>query len=170
MEQVGWAVLSLAIGLGTAVQIGMMAAVGRRRGPLEGAYLSTVVTTGGSAVALLVVQAGVGSLELPGPLRDPWLPLAIVAVSTFTAVAGMRGITWHLGTMVFIWLSFMLLAPIIIPEAGVALFVAATTAGSLAGGLVLDHRGTFGSEVRLFNGQRLVGVALLMSGVALIAA
>ncbi len=170
MEQVGWAVLSLAIGLGTAVQIGMMAAVGRLRGPIESAYLSTVVTTGGSAVALLIMQAGVGTLDLPGPLRDPWLPLAIVAVSTITTVAGMRGIPWHLGTMGLIGLTFMLLAPIIIPEAGVALFVAATTSGSLAGALVLDHRGTFGSQVRLMNGQRLLGVGLLMGGVALIAA
>ncbi|MBP8973062.1 MAG: DMT family transporter, partial [Anaerolineae bacterium] len=55
-----------------------------------------------------------------------------------------------------------------IPRVGVAPTVTLIVAGQLTLGVVLDHFGLLGAEVRHLDLQRLIGVAVLFVGVWLI--
>jgi len=74
----------------------------------------------------------------------------------------------------WIWLGglfgalFILVTIVVTPRAGAALTLASIVVGQLAAALLIDHFGWFGgSDVRLSPG-RVLGVALLVSGVVLI--
>jgi len=169
MEDLGWAAIAALIGVCFALQSAFMGAVGRERGPVESVYISLTVTVIGVALALLILQAGLRDLQLPAAVRTPWIPLATLIVSAAIFAGSMRGLRPIYGVMGLLGLVFMLAAPVIIPEVGVALFVAASTAGSLVSALIFDHQGWFGSDVRRINPTRIAGVALLVVGVILIA-
>jgi transporter family-2 protein len=55
------------------------------------------------------------------------------------------------------------------PQLGGAMFMALTVAGQLVAALVLDHYGLLGFPVRPVDLGRLVGVALVISGVIVLA-
>lgn len=169
MENAGWTALAALMGVSLALQSALMGAAGRERGPLEAVYISLVITAGGVAVGILLLQAGLGDVDLPSPIRQPWLPAAVVVVTGGAFLRAMRDLPPIYGIMGLLGLVFMLGAPVVVPEVGVALFVAGSTAGSLLAALVFDHWGWFGSDIRRVNAGRAAGVLLLIAGVILIA-
>ena len=169
MENAGWTALAALMGVSLALQSALMGAAGRERGPVEAVYVSLVLTTGGVAVGILLLQAGLGEVDLPRPLREPWLPAAVVVVTGGAFLRAMRDLAPIYALMGLLGLVFMLGAPTVVPEVGVALFVAGTTTGSLVTALIFDHWGWFGSHVRRVNVSRAAGVVLLIAGVILIA-
>jgi len=169
MEDVGWAVLSVLMGVAFALQSALMGAAGRDRGPVEAVYVSLTLTIAGIAVALLLLQTGLRDVQLPGPLRDPWLPLAVLGATGAAFAVSMRGLRPIYGLMGVLGMVFMLGSPVLVPEVGVALFVAASTTGSLISALIIDHWGWLDSDIRRVTPTRVAGVVLLVAGVVLIA-
>ena len=168
MEDLGWAALAVLIGVSFALQSAFMGALGRERGAVESVYISLTLTVAGVAVALLLLQTGLRDVQLPAPVRSPWIPLAALLVTGAVFLRSMRGLRPLYGIMGLLGLIFMLAAPVLVPEVGVAIFVAGTTAGSLISALIFDHLGWFGSDVRRINTTRAAGVALLVAGVILL--
>ena len=145
----------------TALTLGL-----RRRGRTTTALTLTIA---GIAVALLLLQTGLRDVQLPAPLREPWLPLIALLVTGAAFAGSMRGLRPIYGLMGVLGMVFMLGSPVLVPEVGVALFVAASTTGSLVSALIIDHWGWLGSDIRRVTPTRVAGVALLVAGVVLIA-
>lgn len=57
---------------------------------------------------------------------------------------------------------------LIAPQIGVALFIVCVIAGQLLGAAVADHVGAFGAAERALSWPRLIGIGLVLSGVALV--
>lgn len=74
----------------------------------------------------------------------------------------------------WIWLgglggaTYVLLAIVLADRLGAALLSAAAVLGQLGVSLLIDHYGWFGMPVQRLSAQRLIGLALLTVGVALI--
>jgi transporter family-2 protein len=63
---------------------------------------------------------------------------------------------------------FILMSVIVTPRVGAAVMMAASIVGQLGAALVIDHYGWFGAEVIPVSATRLLGAALLATGVVLI--
>ena len=147
----------------------MLGALERQRGPLEAAWIS-----GGGTVLMLALILGARALrgdgpELPAPLDRPW-PFALVAAPLAhvgdrirarrpAVPAAERGCSaacsspgrrsWRRASA-WRWLF------------------SAVTAGTLSGGLVLDHIGAFGAGVERATVMRLLGVLVVFAGVVIV--
>ncbi len=162
--------LAMVIGIGGAVQISMLAALGRDRGPTEAAWVSIVGALAGMAL-LLAVRAARGDAPLfPAPLDRTLPQLLIFAISGGLLALSLRGSEPYFAVVGLFSIVYIVGAAIIAPEIGIALFFGAVTAGSLLGALGLDHVGAFGAEPQHLTVFRLAGVAVLMLGVVLVRA
>ncbi len=161
---------ALVIGAAAAVQLSMLAALGRDRGPTEAAWVSILGSLAGMAL-LLAARAVRGDASLlPAPL-DRLLPqLLIFAVSGALLALSLRGVEPYYAVIGLFGIAYIVGAAIIVPEIGIALFFGAVTAGSLLGALWLDHAGAFGAEPQHVTAFRAAGVAVLMLGVVLMRA
>jgi transporter family-2 protein len=161
-------VFAMLLGMGGALQVGLLGAMSRQRGSIEAVWVSIL---GSVLLVSLVftVQSLLGvKLSLPAPY-DSWIPFAAVFVATGAllvfAIAGLP---------LFFVLTGMLAAPYLIgasyltPRLGVGLFLGSIIAGQLICALILDHVGAFGTEVRPIDVTRLLGAAALLLGVILI--
>ena len=159
---------ALVIGIGGAVQISMLSALGRDRGPFEAAWVSIVGSLAGMAL-LLAARAARGDAQLlPAPL-DRLLPqLLIFAISGALLALSVRGAEPYFAVIRLFSIAYIAGAAIMVPEIGIALFFGAVTAGTLIGALGLDHAGAFGAEPQPVTAFRLAGVAVLMLGVVLV--
>lgn len=90
-------------------------------------------------------------------LRDP-VPSASVAAR----------IPWWAWSGGLFGAIFIGLAIFLVPQLGAATFIALLVAGQMLGSLAFDHFGWLGLTPRPIDWQRLIGVALLIGGVALI--
>lgn len=160
--------LAMLLGMGGALQVGLLGAMSRQRGSIEAVWISIL---GSVLVVALVftVQLGRGvKLSLPAPF-DSWMLFGAVFLAT-----GVLLVLAIAGLPLFFVLTGMLAAPYLIgasylaPKLGVGLFLGSIIAGQLLGGLILDHVGAFGTDVRAVDAMRLVGVAALVLGVVLI--
>lgn len=159
---------AILLGVGGALQVSLLGAMSRNRGSIEAVWVSIL---GSVLVVSLVftVQTVRGvKLSLPAPY-DSWLPFAAVMLATGTLLV------WAIGGLpLFFVVTGMLAAPYLLgasylaPKLGVGLFIASIIAGQLLGGLIIDHVGAFGTEVRPVDAMRLLGVAALFLGVVLI--
>lgn len=134
----------------------------------------------GAGVALVVQQALNSSLRIPlgsaawagfasyfvglvsmavlvSVLRDPLPPVSAVVKIPWWA--------WGGGLLGAIYIG---LAIVLLPQIGAATFVALLVAGQLMASVLFDHFGLLGLAQREADPLRLVGVALLIAGVALI--
>lgn len=159
---------AILLGVGGAVQVGLLGATSRYRGSIEAVWVSIL---GSVLVVSLVftVQTVRGvKLALPPPY-DSWLPFAATLLATATLLV------WAIaGLPLFFLITGMLAAPYLMgasylaPKLGVGLFIGSIIAGQLLGGLIIDHVGAFGTEARPVDAMRLLGVAALLLGVVLI--
>jgi transporter family-2 protein len=57
---------------------------------------------------------------------------------------------------------------LVAPALGVALFFVCVVAGQLLGSALADQLGAFGMQVQPINGPKLLGLALVLAGAALV--
>jgi transporter family-2 protein len=162
--------IALAIVLGgtSALQVALLGAMSRGRGPAEAAWVSLL----GSVLSLALVLAARAAL---GPA--PALPPPFERLGPFVAVAlaaglllglGLRGIPAWFALTGMLATPYLLGASYLTPRLGIGLFLAAIIAGQLGGAVALDHLGAFGATPRPVDGLRLAGIGLLLLGVALV--
>lgn len=133
-------------GAALPVQAGINARLGRELGsPLFGALMSFLVGTISLILVILLTRA---------------FPTA-----TGASVAKIPAWVWVGGLIGAVYVTLALLAA---PRLGFALFTAAAIAGQLLTSLVLDHFGLLGVARQPMTMTRLLGVALLIAGIALI--
>ena len=135
-------------GAAVAVQIAINAHLGVVAGsPLWAANISFAVTLAAGIVALSVA-AFLGHPALPAP--------ALWDAPRWIWLGGFGGAT------------YVLLAIVLTPRLGATLLSSAGIFGQLAATLVIDHYGWLGVPVHRLSATRILGVALLAVGVALI--
>ena len=141
-----WAAIaaSLAAGACVAAMLRLNATLGEHVGALEGSF---VVHAVGAAFATLLVLPRLSAARWRR-IREapPWL-FAGGAIGVF----------------------LVLLANLVVPVLGVALTLCLSVAANLAFSTVADHFGWFGLPVFPVSTRRLLGLALVLAGVALVA-
>lgn len=161
--------LAFAVGVGAAFQIGMLGQMQDERGTFESSWVSVA----GSVTALAVAIAVLGFTkadppDLPLPFSKP-LVFALIAVAGVAALGvSVKGLHPALGLTGLFGFLYVLSAAFLAPKIGVGLFLATSTAGTLFGGVGLDHYGAFGSPAIRIDVFRVAGLAFLMLGVVLI--
>ena len=160
--------LTVVVGMGGAVQVAMLGALDRQRGPLEAAWIS-----GGGTVLMLALILGARALrgdgpDLPPPLDRPW-PFALVAAPlALSVIVSARGVPPYLLLSGLFGGIFITAAAFLAPRIGVALLFSAFTAGTLTGGLILDHIGAFGAGGERATLLRVLGVVVVFAGVVIV--
>ena len=141
----GLLLFALLVGLVPPLQAGINSQLRTHIGhPLWAALISFSVGTGMLAVVLAVTRAGWPVVGWVG--RVPW----------WQWTGGVLGAT------------FVTSAVVLAPRLGAATLVAAVVAGQMIGSLLIDHYGIVGYPQHSVSGERVIGVALVMAGVALI--
>lgn len=142
-----WLYALLAVGLGTflSIQTGINAQLRSRVGdPTHAALISVAV----SAVSLVVYSA---------VLRRPWPDPGELVQSP-----------WWVWTGGLLGAAYLALTLVLLPRLGAAILFSLVVVGQMLAALVLDHVGALGLSQHPVNAWRLLGVAFLVGGVALI--
>jgi hypothetical protein len=164
-----WFALGVAVllGSGAALQVALIGAMGRERGPAGAALVSLLASVAGLAV-VLGLRAARGGPALPVPFDRP-VVLAVVALAAGALLAfAVRGLPPYFALTGLPAVAFLVAAGVLGPRLGVGLFLGATIAGQLGGAVVLDHVGAFGAAARHVDAARLAGVGALLLGVVLV--
>ena len=134
--------LSVIAGVGTALQGPANAAVARTWDLSRSIALNGAVVFVGSAIGMLFFRS-----ELPPETtRPPWIQM----------IGGLCG------------LGFISVAAFSVPRIGASVFTAALVLGMVAASLCIDHFGWFGQVLAPITPVRLIGVTLIVVGVALV--
>ncbi|MSQ30479.1 MAG: hypothetical protein EXR64_00400 [Dehalococcoidia bacterium] len=160
--------IAVAVGLGSSAQIALIGGMVRSRSAPEATFTSMMATLAGIALVLAVRGARGDAPQYFAPLDRGIAFFAVAVVAGVLLLLSMKGL--HPGyavTGVFAT-AFLLGTAALVPRLGVALFFAATTAGSLIGALVFDQIGAFGAQATPLNPLRLVGVIAVFGGVILV--
>jgi bacterial/archaeal transporter family-2 protein len=112
--------------------------------PLSAALVSSMISTLSLAPIMLVFKA-----PLPGFA-------ALTGAPAWYFVGGLFGV------------AFLIVAILAAPELGAATFMAVAVAGQMASSVVLDHFALVGFPERPATPARLLGVVLVVAGVALV--
>jgi bacterial/archaeal transporter family-2 protein len=168
MSDVIWIGIVVLLGCTQALQVALLGAMNRARGPLEAAYVSILGTLVGMSI-ILTIRGVVGARPaLPAPFDQPVATGVVALVTGSVLTVAMRGLPAGFVLTGLLAAPYLLAASYLAPKIGIALFVAALIAGQLAGGLILDQLGAFGGATRPVDAVRLLGVAALLAGVALV--
>ena len=137
--------VALLVGAGYPLQAGINATIAQFHGhPLLAALTNTTV-------ASLMLLVAIILLRVPLP-----------AMTSLTAAP------WWAWTGGFLGGFFVLSALVIAPKLGAAAFVATTIVGTMAASLAIDHVGLIAYRVQPVTPQRLLGAALVVTGMLLI--
>ncbi|HWC30221.1 MAG TPA: DMT family transporter [Dehalococcoidia bacterium] len=161
-------IVAMLIGLGSAVQVSMIASLGRVRGAPEAAWINVI-----AAVLSLALLFAFGALRanppnLPAPLNNTLMLAAIIVLSGLILAISVRGVSPLLAITGIFGFVYLMGAGYLAPRIGIALFASAVTAGTLIGAVALDHWGAFGADVHRVGFVRLTGVFLLVIGVVFV--
>jgi len=159
---------ALAIGLGAAVQTGMLGALGRARGPSEASWLSILATATALAMILAYRLLRGETLALPAPFDRVAVFIGAALIAGVALLLTTRGLPPYYAITGLFGLAFIIGAATIVPRIGIALFLSATIAGQLLGALALDQFGAFGGAVQPRSLMRVGGAAFLLLGVAMV--
>lgn len=159
---------AIAIGMGAAVQTGMLGALGRARGPSEATWLSILATITAVAIILAVRALRGDPPALPAPLDRAVVFIGVAVATGAALVLTARGLPPYYAVTGLFGLAFIFGAATIAPRIGIALFLSATIAGQLVGALLLDQFGAFGGAVQPLSPLRLAGASLLLVGVVMV--
>ena len=168
MTQLLYVLMAVGVGVGSAVQVGLVGQMGRLRGPEEATWISVLGTVTGMALLFTAQSLRQDPPHLPSPF-DNLAPFAAIAVLAAAALAiGIRGLDPYLGIAGIFGLLYLFGASFLAPRVGIALFVGGVTAGTLIASVGLDHFGAFGGVVQRITPVRVLGLAALIAGVLLI--
>jgi bacterial/archaeal transporter family-2 protein len=163
-----WITVVVLLGSTQALQVALLGAMNRERGPAEAAYVSILGTITGLSLAL-AIRGLLGSRPtLPPPFDQPATTGAIAVAGGVLLVLALRGLPAAYAVTGLFAVPYLLAASYLAPKIGVGLFVAALIAGQLGGGVLLDHLGAFGAAARPIDAIRMLGVAALLAGVVLV--
>ncbi|NJL46645.1 MAG: EamA-like transporter family protein [Leptolyngbyaceae cyanobacterium SM2_5_2] len=137
-------VLALAIlgGLATALQGQFMGVLTTALGPLESVFITYLGGTLIATVVMITIQGG----NLKAWSTVPWYALT----------TGLMGLL-IVGSIGYV-----------VPRLGLAAGFTAMVAAQFIGGAIIDHYGLFHAAIRPMDGPKVLGMALLMVGVALL--
>jgi transporter family-2 protein len=143
--QIVLVLVALLAGVGLPVQAGLNAALARHAGRPEWATFVSFL------VGLVGIACWIGAARVRAPTASD-----LAAAPLWSYTGGLLG-------------AFYVTAVVLLtPRLGVAVTLALTLAGQMAGAILLDHAGALGLATRPITAPRLVGVALLFAGVMLI--
>lgn len=169
MTEVLYIAAAFAVGVGAAFQIGMLGRLQTDRGTFESTWISIIGSL--AALALGIVILGVTKVDapsLPSPFDKTSVYVAVCLVSAAALALSVKGVHPALALTGLFGFAYVASAAFLAPKIGVGLFLATSTAGTLFGGVGLDHYGAFGSPVLRVDAYKLAGLVFLMLGVVLI--
>lgn len=114
----------------------------------------------GSSAEVAIVNGIVGAL--------PLVLYLVVRGLTVPGADAVRDTPWYVWTGGLIGSYFIIVTLLSAERLGAALLVTVLVAGQAVGGLVLDHFGLLGYEVKPVTLWRLAGVLLVVAGVVLL--
>ena len=128
--------------------------------PLQAGINSQLRTHVGHPLWAAVVSFSVGTLVLAAVL-------AVTRVG-WPAAGWVGRVPWWQWTGGLLGAMFVTSAVVLAPRLGAATLVAAVVAGQMVGSLVIDHYGIVGYPQHAMSVSGVLGVALVVAGVALI--
>lgn len=168
MSDAVWIAITVLLGVTQALQVSLLGAMNRERGPSEAAYLSILGTVAGLSLVLAVRGFAGSRPALPPPFDHPAAPGVVALAAGALLLLVLRGLPGAFAITGLLAVPYLIAASFLAPKLGVALFLSAIIAGQLGGGVLLDQIGAFGAAVRPVDAVRLLGVAALLVGVVLV--
>lgn len=168
MSDAFWIAVVVSLGITQALQVSLLGAMGRVRGPSEAAFVSILGTLVGLTLALTVRGAQGSRPALPPPFDHPATTGIMALVTGTLLVMALRGLPWGFVITGLLAMPYLLAASFLAPRIGVGLFIAALIAGQLSGGVILDQVGAFGGATRPIDAVRILGIFVLLLGVVLV--
>ena len=160
--------LAVAIGLGSSAQIALIGGMARVRSAPEATFTSMMATLAGVALVLAIRGFRGDAPQFFAPLDRGYAFLVVATVAAILLMLSMRGLHPAYAVTGIFATAVLLGTAALVPTLGVALFFAATTAGSLIGALVFDQIGAFGATPTGLNPLRIIGVLAVFLGVTLV--
>jgi hypothetical protein len=168
MTQALGIVAAIMLGSGGALQVGLLGAMSRQRGTIEGTWVSILGTVFGISLVFAVMSLRGAPLALPLPF-DSWLTFGLTSLASGILLAlALAGLPFFFIITGLLAVPYLIGASFLAPRLGVGLFLGCIITGQLLAGLLIDHVGAFGTDPRPVNAVRLLGVAALLTGVVLI--
>jgi transporter family-2 protein len=144
-----FAIVGYALAIGAGVSFVFQQAVNANlRTEIGSPWWAGFISYLGGTIVMLVVALS---------LREPWISKETLERSHL--------ISWSGGIFGAIYIAISIL---LVPRLGAAMVIALLVAGQLLGALAFDHFGVLGVPIQSATPVRLVGAALLISGVVLI--
>ena len=144
MDRGAAVVLTAAVGGLIALQAPINSHLGRSIGTFQAAFVSFAIGT-------LLLAA-----------------IAAVAKGGMAQVSGVRSVTWYYLTGGMLGAAYVTTVLVTVRSLGAGGVVAATIAGQLTMGVLVDHLGLLGVAKDPITATKVVGIALLAAGVFLI--
>jgi transporter family-2 protein len=163
-----WIAVVVILGMTQALQVALLGAMNRARGPSEAAFVSILGTFTGLTLALTARGLQGSHPDLPAPFDQPATTGAIALATGTLLVLALRGLPGGFVITGLLAIPYLLAASYLAPKIGVGLFIAALITGQLGGGVILDQFGAFGGATRTVDAVRLLGVGALLLGVVLV--
>ncbi|HEU5432962.1 MAG TPA: DMT family transporter, partial [Thermomicrobiales bacterium] len=158
LTQLLWIATAVTLGGTSALQVALLGAMSRYRGPYEAAWVSILGSLFGLSLALTIHTLLGARPILPDPFDRPVVTGAIALGMAIVLVGAVRGIPAGFAITGLLAVPYLLAASFLTPRLGVGLFLAAIITGQLAGAVALDHIGAFGATPRPVDAARLLGV------------
>jgi transporter family-2 protein len=168
MTQALYILLAIGVGLGAAFQTGMIASLGRSKGPTEATWISLLATFGAIALAFAVRSLRSDPPDLPSPFDNAAVFAIAGSIAAAALFISLQGLSPILGLTGLFGFAYLISAAFLVPRVGIALFASAVTAGTLLGSVALDHFGAFGATEQRVSLMRAFGLMALILGVVLV--
>lgn len=147
MQQVLFFLLAIFAGVMLPIQAGLNSEIGKAvKSPVYGTLISFLVGTVGLLLYMVLTRAN--WTDIKGGFQLPW----------FYWIGGLLGAVYVAAII------------ILTPRLGVALTFGITVATQMIFGVVMDHYGWLGVPEHPINWMRVIGVTMIIGGVALVRA
>jgi transporter family-2 protein len=168
VEQIVYIAIAVGAGAINALQLAMIGGLTRERGGFESTFISMLASIGGLALLMCGMLIIGKNTVLPAFFRTPW-PFALLAAVMFgLLIMAAAGVPEYYMLTGLTSIPYLLAAAFVGPRLGLGVYFAAIITGQMSGSLVVDQVGAFGGDIRPIDISRIIGVVLLVLGVALI--
>jgi uncharacterized membrane protein YdcZ (DUF606 family) len=169
MTEALYILLAFIVGFGSAFQVAMLGEIRGERGSFEASWINTLGALSSLTVVMVVLGlTKVDPPDLPSPFDKVWVFAIVCGIGLAALALSSRGLPPYLAFVGFFGFSYVLASAFLGPRIGIALYISAVTAGTLIGGVGLDHYGAFGNTPIRVDSLKVLGLGFLMIGVVLI--
>lgn len=138
MTRAVYSVASVLVGCGAALQVALLGAVGRERGPMDATWVLLLATVTVLALLLALRATGGSGLAPPWPFDRPTVLVLTAIVSGALLGLDLHGLPPYFAATGALAVPFLLGAASLEARLGIGLFLGAVIAGQLgAGGVAL---------------------------------